>query len=244
MKKLFLLIIFFSLTNISFANYDEFLLRDPQKKTLTKDYQPKDLVDFKNYKIKTTNNSNPLEKKGRKIMMDDLHLLINQCEKETQMQIFIRSGFRSAELQDVTYEKYGSEYSVPAGKSEHQLGLAIDIEVRQFNQKKFLSSSNPVVKCFQNNAYKYGFIQTYQAKNPYYITPEPWHYRYIGKKAANYLKDLDKLNEPWIIFNIEKEKIYQKKQSELKRILVLREKVSKLNIKKSLEKIREHRKNL
>ena len=38
----------------------------------------------------------------------------------------------------------------------------------------------------KNNAYKYGFILRYP-KDKYEITKinyEPWHYRYVGKKAA------------------------------------------------------------
>ena len=41
------------------------------------------------------------------------------------------------------------------------------------------------------NAYKYGFVLSYPANNPYYIY-EPWHWRYVGVKLSTALHDQNK----------------------------------------------------
>lgn len=67
------------------------------------------------------------------------------------------------------------------GRSEHQLGLAVDI-----NGDKLHSSNEEVYSWLAENAYKYGFILRYP-KGKSDITGieyEPWHYRYVGKEAA------------------------------------------------------------
>ena len=67
------------------------------------------------------------------------------------------------------------------GTSEHQLGIAIDINGDGAN-----SSSEVVYEWLANNAHKYGFILRYPS-DKVDITKtqfEPWHYRYVGEKAA------------------------------------------------------------
>ena len=67
------------------------------------------------------------------------------------------------------------------GTSEHQLGIAIDINGDGAN-----SASEVVYDWLANNAHKYGFILRYPS-DKVEITKtqfEPWHYRYVGEKAA------------------------------------------------------------
>ena len=67
------------------------------------------------------------------------------------------------------------------GRSEHQLGLAVDI-----NGDELHSSNDEVYSWLAENAYKYGFILRYpEGKSDITgIEYEPWHYRYVGKEAA------------------------------------------------------------
>ena len=115
----------------------------------------------------------------------------------------ICSAYRSYEKQASLYQKKVETYLLdgyeqdiaeylagfwvaPPGESEHQLGLALDI-VSEFNQ--IMESFQDQTKEQQwliKNCYKYGFILRYpkdkqQITGKYY---EPWHYRYVGKKAA------------------------------------------------------------
>ena len=65
--------------------------------------------------------------------------------------------------------------------SEHQLGLALDI-----NADKSRCDNDTVYQWLAQNAYRYGFILRCP-KGKESITGidyEPWHYRYVGKEAA------------------------------------------------------------
>lgn len=66
------------------------------------------------------------------------------------------------------------------GTSEHQLGLALDI-----NAEKGKCTNDELYQWLEKNSYKYGFILRYPT-NKVEITGtnyEPWHYRYVGKEA-------------------------------------------------------------
>jgi len=67
------------------------------------------------------------------------------------------------------------------GTSEHQLGLAVDI-----NADKVNSTNEQVYEWFSKNAHKYGFILRYPMEKTEItgIDYEPWHYRYVGDDAA------------------------------------------------------------
>ena len=65
--------------------------------------------------------------------------------------------------------------------SEHQLGLALDI-----NADKSRCDNDTVYQWLAQNAYRYRFILRYpEGKESITgIDYEPWHYRYVGKEAA------------------------------------------------------------
>lgn len=53
-----------------------------------------------------------------------------------------------------------------------------------------LCSSDQVYEWLDKNACKYGFIKRYPEDKTQItgINKEPWHYRYVGKKAAGIMK--------------------------------------------------------
>jgi D-alanyl-D-alanine carboxypeptidase len=67
------------------------------------------------------------------------------------------------------------------GTSEHQLGLAVDI-----NADPMKSTAEEVYTWFAENAYQYGFILRYpEGKEAVTgMSYEAWHYRYVGVSAA------------------------------------------------------------
>ena len=67
------------------------------------------------------------------------------------------------------------------GYSEHQTGLAVDINADGVN-----STGNQVYKWLEKNAWQYGFILRYPSdkEDVTGTAYEPWHYRYVGKNAA------------------------------------------------------------
>ena len=72
-------------------------------------------------------------------------------------------------------------YSARPGHSEHQTGLAVDI-----NSTKGVFEYSNEFKWLQKHAHEYGFIMRYP-KDKEWITGykyEPWHYRYVGVDAA------------------------------------------------------------
>lgn len=78
------------------------------------------------------------------------------------------------------------------GTSEHQTGLAVDI-VSLFNQMlDETQESTPEFQWLAENAWKYGFILRYPSDKSEKtgIAYEPWHFRFVGKEAAEEMHDL------------------------------------------------------
>lgn len=103
------------------------------------------------------------------------------------------SGYRTQEVQEGFYDDKVNEYKsqgyseddakAEAGKwvalpgtSEHQLGLAVDLEGETYD----------VFLWLQENSYQYGFIFRYPGDKTDITgtAEEVWHYRYVGKEAA------------------------------------------------------------
>ncbi len=107
-------------------------------------------------------------------------------------KLWVRSGFRSYATQKSLYQNYvkrdgaaaADRYSARPGYSEHQTGLAFDI-----NNASSSFNNTPEAKWLAENAYKYGFILRYpEGKESVtgYIY-ESWHYRYVGIDKAKLL---------------------------------------------------------
>ena len=109
------------------------------------------------------------------------------------LEPFVASGFRTrAEQQGFMDDKineyrsqgYGEsearalaeDWVALPGTSEHELGLAVDINGASYDLYIWL----------QQNSWRYGFIQRYPEDKTDItgISHEPWHYRYVGKDAA------------------------------------------------------------
>jgi zinc D-Ala-D-Ala carboxypeptidase len=103
----------------------------------------------------------------------------------------LASGYRSYSEQQTVYENYAKYYGVKQadtfsarpGHSEHQTGLAADIEPASRNCELDNCFANTAEgRWLDSNCYKYGFIVRYQ-KNNQPLTGyvyEPWHIRYVG----------------------------------------------------------------
>ena len=110
----------------------------------------------------------------------------------------VASGYRSEEEQQMLLEEKIQQYRdqgyslkkakeaallrvADPGTSEHQLGLAVDI-----NQEGTRSTAAQVYAWLEQHAWEYGFILRYPEEKYHItgITKEPWHYRYVGQTAA------------------------------------------------------------
>ncbi len=95
---------------------------------------------------------------------------------DEKIQAYISEGYSRSRA-----EKTAKEWVALPGTSEHQLGIAVDI-----NADKSMCSNDEVYAWLAENAYKYGYILRYPlGKQEITGTSyEPWHYRYVGVKAA------------------------------------------------------------
>jgi D-alanyl-D-alanine carboxypeptidase len=115
----------------------------------------------------------------------------------------VTSGYRTAEKQQrlldekiAEYKAMGcnakeaiaraNEWVAAPGTSEHQLGIAVDI-----NADGVRSTGKEVYDWLEQNAYKYGFIRRYPSDKTEItgIANEPWHYRYVGIEAATEIQN-------------------------------------------------------
>lgn len=150
---------------------------------------------------------------GEKIARDVYPSLIKMFD-DARTQGFLpelTSGYRSSEDQaDLfnervrEYRQLGyskkeavsltNDYAALPGYSEHETGLAADI-----NSKA--GDSRELYKWLEENAYRYGFILRYP-KGKEDITGieyEPWHYRYVGTEAAEYIYHNDLTLEEYLM---------------------------------------------
>lgn len=120
--------------------------------------------------------------------------------KAKGIDIYSISGYRTNDTQTLYWnnqvkvygEEYASQYSAYPGRSEHQLGLAIDVSyTTQGDRLSEKVATSPLGKFIVSDAYKYGFILRY-AKDKVAITNygyEPWHMRYVGVELATKLHE-------------------------------------------------------
>ena len=121
---------------------------------------------------------------------DPLMEMLNDAE---DLGPIVVSGYRTPEKQQSLYDDKIKEYKkqgysdseainlaqqwvAEPGASEHQLGLAVDINGATYDIYLWL----------QENSYKYGFIFRYSGNKTHItnVAEEVWHYRYVGKEAA------------------------------------------------------------
>ena len=79
------------------------------------------------------------------------------------------------------------------GTSEHQLGLAVDLVDANMQDLTSAQESTETQKWLMANSWRYGFIHRYpNGKTDITgIIYEPWHYRYVGKDAAQEIFNRD-----------------------------------------------------
>lgn len=77
-------------------------------------------------------------------------------------------------------------YSAAPGTSEHQSGLCVDFITSTMTDLDESFATYPVYKWLRENAHKFGFILRFP-EDKVDITGysyEPWHYRFVGQRAA------------------------------------------------------------
>ncbi len=155
-----------------------------------------------------------LEKIDKKYAHDEKYLRkearvsfekLSRDAKKKGLSITAVSTYRSFDYQEGLFKNYvkekGKKYalkcSAKPGHSEHQTGLAIDVEGSNKDYNLFADSLE--FNWMRKNAHKYGFILRYP-KGKEHITGfkyEPWHYRYVGIDVATIMFEEDLTLEEW-----------------------------------------------
>lgn len=124
---------------------------------------------------------------------------------EEGLRLYSASSYRSYASQERVYQRYAAQqgaeaadtYSARAGFSEHQTGLALDINVASLSAR---FEETPEYAWLMEHSWEYGFILRFpQGKEDLtgYLF-EPWHYRYVGQETARLCQEQNwTLEEFW-----------------------------------------------
>jgi D-alanyl-D-alanine carboxypeptidase len=150
-------------------------------------------------------------------IVDDVLEMLESAANQG-MELVIVSAFRSYEEQqgifdNVAYLWFSGGYTfyeafvatqrtvALPGHSEHQLGLALDI-VSAHNQVLDESQSLTLEgQWLRENSWRYGFVLRY-LEDKTHITGvfyEPWHFRYVGREAAQYMWENNLVLEEYLL---------------------------------------------
>ena len=146
--------------------------------------------------------------------------LYNAAFEATGQKLILQSGYRSYQTQADLFNRRVNDLissgmsreaakqavaktTQPPGKSEHQLGVSMDMGHTTAQEQAF--DKTKLGKWVHENAHEYGFILRYP-KDKVDITGidyEPWHFRYVGIGHAEYIFESKICLEEYV--NLQKE---------------------------------------
>ena len=124
--------------------------------------------------------------------------------KEAGLTVFLSSGYRSYSDQAANFTRIcqnngitdgkdgaGHYITMPAGCSEHQLALCCDITDRYYQIKDSSIEQTATYQWLNEHCAEYGFVQRFPAgkEDVTGVMYEPWHFRYVGVEAAQYMTE-------------------------------------------------------
>lgn len=133
--------------------------------------------------------------------------------REAGLPVFLSSGYRSYSDQAANFRRVcenngisdGKNYegyyiTMPAGCSEHQTGLGIDITDRYREIKNDSIAETATVQWLAEHCGEYGFILRFPTEKRAItqVMGESWHFRYVGVEAAAYMKENDLCLEEFV----------------------------------------------
>lgn len=173
--------------------------------------------DLNDWKLILVNKDNPLEEDidcklkdyyGFDVderIYDELDRMFADA-KEDGINLMMASGYRNFNTQTYLYEKKINSFTragysleeataiasmkvTPPLTSEHETGLAVDILSYKYDNMDSGFGDSEAGIWLAENCFKYGFILRYQEgkEDITKIQYEPWHFRYVGKEAAEFI---------------------------------------------------------
>ena len=173
--------------------------------------QEEELVTLYGNKSKSYKISSTAIKLNRETF-DAVEAMFNAYKAETGNGDYqITQAHRTLEEQTSIYDSYKETYgeeqgtmlAARPGYSEHHSGYAFDMNVYAGGQGYSLGTAhevNPIYGWIYDHADEYGFVVRYpEGKTAVTgITNEPWHFRYVGKGHASYMKEHDLVLEEYV----------------------------------------------
>ena len=164
----------------------EFLLANPS--TSIAEYVPPELVTLEGQQFDSR-------------IIEPLKAFV-QAARNEGLSVYLSSGYRSYNEQAANFRRVcenngitdgkdskGFYITLPAGYSEHQSGLCCDITDRYYPTKNRTIEETALYKWMSVHCQEYGFIVRFPdgKEEITEIMYEPWHFRYVGKDAAEYI---------------------------------------------------------
>ncbi len=184
------------------SDRDAYLILVNTTHTLTESDVPNDLMD-----VKYTSTARKTQQLRKNAAMA-LEALYMEMHSVGYYDMAVYSGFRTYTYQNTLFENYTANemardpsltreeaeaivltYSTRPGTSEHQTGLAVDMDTLGTFTTDFEYTAE--YEWLTENAWKFGFILRFP-KDKTDITSiqfEPWHYRYVGRYHAKKIHD-------------------------------------------------------
>ena len=161
---------------------------------IASDYVPPDLVKPR---VAATNSDIKMRAEAAHALED----LFSAALEEGGYRLVAVSGYRSYGQQASIHQRKVNSVgrraalrvSAPAGCSEHQLGLAMDLGTKKDTSLTESFGRTPEGVWVAENCHRFGFIIRYKAEWEE-ITGyayEPWHIRYVGPDHAARIHELD-----------------------------------------------------
>lgn len=175
---------------------------------ISRTYEPEDLVLPK---VETRKKSLQERIYLRQDAASALEQMFAAALNEKGYILYATSGYRSFGIQQILFnakvEEVGSkskaQYRVaPAGTSEHQLGLAMDIQAPSHLNLSQAFGDTEEGKWAGENAHRFGYILRYKTewRDITGISDEPWHFRYVGIAHATAMFELDMPLETYVSY--------------------------------------------
>ena len=169
------------------------------------DYEPANLVYLnmvaEDTEIRTAYDGNrvPVDALIAQPLLD----MARAC-KATGLPVYLSSGYRSYAEQAANFQRVnanngisdgknaeGNYITMPAGCSEHQTGLGIDITDYYREIKNDSIAETATVQWLAQHCAEYGFILRFpqDKRDITHVMGESWHFRYVGQEAARSMTD-------------------------------------------------------
>lgn len=184
-------------------NHEGYITLTNRSVLLDADYEPADLVNVTARKVVTG--------QLRQAANDALNQMFAAAE-EAGYKLYVKSVYRSYQTQKTMYSNrlakvgYDDGWVAYPGSSDHQTGLGVDILNYAWTKKEGMNekfAAEEEAKWMYEHCQEFGFVLRYMEdkEDSTGINFEPWHFRYVGNEAAEYIMEkhlsLEEFTEEW-----------------------------------------------